>query len=67
MRRRPFLPIPKSGVATFNPVLFNYQSYPGDPAVLTILATREGTSTTIIDNQRDGFGAGRTWGQRLFF
>ena len=62
-----FLPIPKGGEATFNPVLFNYQSYPGDPAVLTILATREGTSTTVIDNQRDGFDAGRTWGQRLFF
>jgi len=62
-----FLPIPKGGEATFNPVLFNYQSYPGDPAVLTILATREGTSTTIIDNQRDGFEAGLTWGQRLFF
>ncbi|MFO0002224.1 MAG: hypothetical protein ACK559_13915, partial [bacterium] len=42
-------------------------SYPGDPAVLTILATREGTSITVIDNQRDGFEAGRTWGQRLFF
>lgn len=62
-----FLPIPQEGSATFNPVLFNYQSYPGDPAVLTILATREGTSITVIDNQRDGFEAGRTWGQRLFF
>ncbi|MEL7053159.1 MAG: hypothetical protein AAGM45_15445 [Cyanobacteria bacterium J06588_5] len=62
-----FLPIPQSGEATFNPVLFNYQSYPGDPAVMTILATREGTSVTVIDNQRDGFDAGRTWGQRLFF
>ena len=62
-----FLPIPTEGEATFNPVLFNYQSYPGDPAVLTILATREGTSVTVIDNQRDGFDAGRTWGQRLFF
>ncbi|MGB3137920.1 MAG: hypothetical protein WBB18_14040 [Nodosilinea sp.] len=62
-----FLPIPQSGLATFNPVLFNYQSRPGDPAVLTILATREGTSVTVIDNQRDGFEAGRTWGQRLFF
>ena len=62
-----FLPIPKNGEVTFNPVLFNYQSYPGDPAVLTILATREGTSATVIDNQRDGFEAGRTWGQRLFF
>ncbi|MBD2103114.1 hypothetical protein [Leptolyngbya sp. FACHB-261] len=62
-----FLPIPSGGKAQFNPVLFNYQSYSGDPAVLTILATREGTSVTVIDNQRDNFEAGRTWGQRLFF
>ena len=45
----------------------NYQSRAGDPAVLTILATREGTSITVIDNVRDGFDAGRTWGQRLLF
>src|SRR5262249_3983820 len=44
-----------------------YQSRAGDPVVLAILATREGTSMTVIDNQRDGFRAGRTWGQRLFF
>lgn len=62
-----FLPVPKQGIAQFNPVLFNYQSYEGDPAVLTILATREGTSVTVIDNKRDGFQAGGTWGQRLFF
>ncbi|MBE9066485.1 hypothetical protein IQ260_07450 [Leptolyngbya cf. ectocarpi LEGE 11479] len=62
-----FLPIPQGDEAMFNPVLFNYQSYSGDPAVLTLLVTREGTSATIIDNQRDGFDAGRTWGQRLFF
>ena len=62
-----FLPIPREGIADFNPVLFNYQSQVGDPAVLTILATREGTSITVIDNQRDGFEAGGTWGQRLFF
>ncbi|MCC6621893.1 MAG: hypothetical protein IT385_11595 [Deltaproteobacteria bacterium] len=62
-----FLPIPKSGEAKFNPVLFNYQSMKDDPAVLTILATREGTSVTIIDNVRDGFSSGGVWGQRLFF
>ena len=62
-----FLPIPQASEATFNPVLFNYQSYPENPAVLTLLATREGTSVTVIDNQRDGFDAGATWGQRLFF
>lgn len=61
-----FLPIPGSGKATFNPVVFNYQSSPGNPAVLTLLATREGTSMTVIDNQRDAFAAGSIWGQRLF-
>jgi hypothetical protein len=62
-----FLPVPRAGEVEFNPVLFNYQSYAGAPAVLAILATREGTSATVIDNARDGFAAGRTWGQRLFF
>lgn len=62
-----FLPIPKEGSATFNPVIFNYQSGRKNPAVLTILATREGTSVTVIDNARDGFDAGGAWGQRLFF
>ncbi|SVD36534.1 uncharacterized protein METZ01_LOCUS389388, partial [marine metagenome] len=61
-----FLPVPKKGKATFNPVLFNYQSYKGDPAVLTVLATREGTSVTVIDNTRDAFAGGSVWGQRLF-
>ncbi|MBC8139182.1 MAG: hypothetical protein H8F28_25190 [Fibrella sp.] len=61
-----FLPIPKGGLATFNPVLFNYQSSRQNPAVLTILATREGTSATIIDNSRDAFETGAVWGQRLF-
>lgn len=61
-----FLPVPKKGMATFNPVLFNYQSYKNNPAVLTILATREGTSVTVIDNQRDAFSNGSVWGQRLF-
>ncbi|HOS39254.1 MAG TPA: hypothetical protein PLG31_05930 [Spirochaetota bacterium] len=62
-----FLPVPKKGIAEFNPVLFNYQSYGDDPAVLAILATREGASATVIDNKRDAFQAGHTWGQRLFF
>jgi len=62
-----FLPVPQQGEATFNPVIFNYQSYEGDPAVLTIIASREGTSATIIDNMRDAFPAGWSWGQRLFF
>ena len=62
-----FLPVPRGGRATFHPVIFNYQSTPGDPAVLTILATRQGTSLTIVDNARDTVGGGASWGQRLFF
>ncbi len=62
-----FLPVKQNGLTSFNPVLFNYQSVQGDPAVLTILATREGTSMTVIDNTRDPFSSGSTWGQRLFF
>jgi hypothetical protein len=62
-----FLPIPKGDEATFNPVIFNYQSYVGNPAVLAILVTREGTSMTIIDNNRDSVSNGRAQGQRLFF
>lgn len=63
-----FLPIPKKGEAKFNPVLFNYQSYKGNPAVLTVVCTREGTSATVIDNTRDAFReGGGVWGQRLFF
>lgn len=60
-----FLPVPQAGKATFNPVVFNYQSSPDNPAVLTILATREGTSMTIIENRDQGRGT--TWGQPLFF
>lgn len=61
-----FLPVPKDGIAEFNPVLFNYQSYDKNPAVLTILSSREGTSVTVIDNKRDAFSTGGVWGQRLF-
>lgn len=61
-----FLPVPQGAKAVFNPVLFNYQSVAGDPAVLTVLATREGTSVTVIDNKRDAFESGGVWGQRLF-
>jgi hypothetical protein len=60
-----FLPIPRRGSAEFNPVLFNYQSAPGSPAVLAILATREGTSMTVVENRREDQGA--HWGQELYF
>lgn len=61
-----FLPVPLRGKAKFYPVIFNYQSRRGHPAVLTLLVTRQGTSMTIIDNSRDTVGP-RAWGQRLFF
>jgi len=61
-----FLPIPKSGKAQFNPVLFNYQSAPGSPALLSILVTRQGTSIQVVENQpEDRTAAG--WGQELYF
>ena len=62
-----FLPVPKEGKATFYPLIFNYQSTRKNPAVLTILVTRQGTSMTIIDNARDTVGGGGSWGQRLYF
>ncbi len=61
-----FLPIPRSGKAQFNPVLFNYQSAPGSPAVLSILVTRQGTSMQVVENKpEDATAAG--WGQELYF
>jgi hypothetical protein len=61
-----FLPIPKSGKAQFNPVLFNYQSSPGSPAVLTILVTRQGSSMQVIENKGEDVTAAG-WGQELYF
>lgn len=46
-----FLPIPAQGEATFTPVLYNYQSMPDNPAVMTIVSTREGTSMQVIENE----------------
>lgn len=62
-----FLPIPKEGKATFNPVLFNYQSAPGSPAVLTILVTRQGTSVKVIENNPEDASGAVGMGQELYF
>lgn len=61
-----FLPIPRSGQATFHPVVFNYQSAPESPAVLVLLATREGTSVKVIENRSEDVTV-RGWGQELYF
>lgn len=61
-----FVPIPRAGKAEFNPVLFNYQSSPGNPAVLTLLITREGMSATVIENRGESMSL-EGWGQNLFF
>ncbi len=60
-----FLPIPKDGKAEFNPVVFNYQSSPGFPAVMTILVTRQGTSIRVIENRGDRSVTGT--GQEIYF
>jgi hypothetical protein len=62
-----FLPIPKSGKAEFNPVLFNYQSAPRSPAVLSILVTREGTSISVIENTPEDSSASVGAGQEIYF
>jgi hypothetical protein len=59
------LPVPAGGSVRFAPVLFNYQSQAGQPAVLVILATPEGTSAQVVTNN-PALGTGRAWGQRLF-
>lgn len=61
-----FVPISQGGKAEFTPVVFNYQSAPGSPAVLTLLVTRQGMSATIIEN-KGGDQSYQTWGQQLFF
>ncbi len=61
-----FVPLPREGKAEFNPVLFNYQSSPGNPAVLTLLVTREGLSARVIEN-KPGDQTFQGWGQQLFF
>ena len=61
-----FVPIPKTGKAEFNPVIFNYQSSAGNPAVLTLLATRQGTSMAVIENS-GGDQSFQGGGQQLFF
>lgn len=48
------------------PTAYNYQSSEDDSACLTIVATSEGTSATIIDNKRDRF-PNMEKGQPLFF
>jgi hypothetical protein len=61
-----FVPLPKDGKVEFNPVLYNYQSQPGSPAVLTLLVTRQGMSATVIEN-RGSDTSQSGWGQQLFF
>jgi hypothetical protein len=62
-----FLPIPRLGKAEFNPVVFNYQSAPESPAVLTLLVTRQGTSVRVIENRPEDLDPTVGWGQELYF
>ena len=56
-----FLPVSASGEATFTPVIYNYQSRPGSPAVATIVATSQGTSIQVVEN------SGGYMSEALFF
>ena len=61
-----FVPLPQGVRVDWAPVLFNYQSYQGAPAVLCLVVTREGTSIQIIENRTDPLHPDG-WGQRLYF
>ena len=60
-----FVPLNGSGTAEFNPVIYNYQSSPENPAVLVLLVTRQGMSATIVENS-SGDQSYQGWGQQLF-
>lgn len=51
------IPVPTEGKTEFAVQLFNYQSYDEDPAVLVILASKDGVSTQIVQRSN----------QKLFF
>lgn len=61
-----YVPVPDATRVEFAPMLFNYQSSEGTPAVLVLLATREGTSIQVIENRPDSSIPGG-WGQRLYY
>jgi len=61
-----FVPVPDASRVEFTPVLFNYQSEPGTPADLVIVATRQGSSIQVIENRPDALIPGG-WGQHLYF
>jgi len=60
------LPVGAGAETSFAPVLFNYQAIPGDPAVLVIMVTPEGTSAQVM-SANAAASAGVYHGQRLFF
>jgi hypothetical protein len=61
-----FVPVPDASRVEFAPVLFNYQSEPGTPADLVLIATRQGLSIQVIENRPDALIPGG-WGQHLYF
>jgi hypothetical protein len=61
-----FLPLPKQGKAEFTPVIYNYQSSQGNPAVMVLMCTREGTSMAVVENW-SGDQSYQQWGQQLYF
>lgn len=47
-----FLPMPKEGEAKFNVVIHNRESSPGEPAILAIVASANGTSAEIVERRQ---------------
>ena len=48
------LPVPRGGLAAFMPVVCPPRSWPGAPAVLAIVATRDGTRPGLVDPHNKG-------------
>lgn len=46
-----FLPLDTDGEAKFNVSIYNYQARPSDPAVLSIVASVNGTSARVLDSR----------------
>lgn len=69
-----FLPITKQGgKATYTPTVYNYQSHNDEkkgaqPAVLTLMVTREGVTIDVMGKRKAGRnGEDGAYGERLFF
>lgn len=59
------VPVPGGGRAAFMPAVCPPRAWPGAPAVLAVVATREGTSATVVDLRRNRTAISGRRGQYL--